>query len=690
MSKGDLSMGRHDRSFALAVTCAASCLLATAGCRSASEISGPAPRPALISDAPVNLGSGSTRDDSRGRIVAAPSRITDFAPTESSITVDAATVNMRRVFEDLGDDATLWYQHVQTLANPFFEGRAPETHGQVLTARYVEFFFELYGLEPAFGSRGYAQPFTYNKRGATRISVTVAEMSVDGDTLTDGEDFVVLGNSGDGELTAPVTFVGYAVEGGPDGYESFSDETDLTGRAALVLRYTPVDDHGEPAWDERATRWHGAIRRKMRELTDRGAAAIILVNPPGAAEAPSGLEKTDGRFGPRLDIPVVQVTPVVADAILIEADPRGRGLAEWQSLADDGRITATELDGGVRVTVHAAVKRTRNRYELSGTNVGGVLPGRGDLSDEWVVIGAHHDHVGFGEHGGIKPANRGRLHPGADDNASGTAGVLVLAKMLTEAYRDAPRRTDLRSVLFVTFDGEEMGLRGSRAFADDPAIDPDRISLMLNMDMIGRLRSHNLSVLGTATGEGLPELLRPHFERSGMTVSVTEGGSGRSDDANFHRLGVPALHFFTGMHPEYTSPADQAYTVNPAGAAEVLDLMFEITYDVASRLEKLEFREPPSSRGQNRGYGRVRLGIRPAMGEDDLRGVLVDAVSEGTSAAAGGMTSGDVIVAWGTSEIDGMQDLYEHLQMHEPGDTVNITVLRDGEEIVLGITLKAN
>ncbi|MCH6552129.1 MAG: hypothetical protein IH804_08975, partial [Planctomycetes bacterium] len=247
-------MARHDRTLALAVTCATAWLIATAGCLSASGTSGPAPQPALISDAPVNPGSGSATGLTSGQVVAGPSRITDFAPVESSIAVDAATVNMRRVFEDLGDDATVWYQHVQTLANPFFEGRAPQTHGQVLTAEYIEFYFEHYGLDPAFGSGGYAQPFTYNRRGAARIIVEVAEMSVDGDELTDGEDFVVLGNSGDGELTAPVTFVGYAIEAGPDGYESFSEDTDLTGRAAMVLRYTPADDLGEPVWDERATR----------------------------------------------------------------------------------------------------------------------------------------------------------------------------------------------------------------------------------------------------------------------------------------------------------------------------------------------------------------------------------------------------------------------------------------------------
>ncbi len=679
-------MARHNRMFALALTCTtATWLIATAGCQTRPATTKGAPVPALISDAPV----GSARE-TRGRVVTAPSRITDFAPAETSITVDAATVNLRHVFEDLGDEAILWYQHVQTLANPFFEGRAPETHGQVLTAEYIEFFFRLYGLDPAFASDSYAQPFSYTRRGTARITVEAAEMSVNGERLTEGDDFVVFGTSGDGEVTAPVTFVGYAIEEGPDGYVSFSEETDLTGRAALLLRYTPLDDQGRSLWDEGETRWQGSIRRKMRSLVRRGAAAIILVNPPGAADAPSGLEKIDGRFGRELDIPVVQVTPRIANAILTEVDPEGRDLKTWQALADSAQVMATDLGNEVQVSFKTDVTRHRTSDELEGTNVGGMLRGRGNLADQWVVIGGHHDHVGVGDHGGIKPANRGRLHPGADDNASGTAGVLVLAKMLTETYELAPRNMPLRSMLFVTFDGEEMGLRGSRAFADDPPIPPERISAMLNMDMIGRLRSHALSVLGTATGEGLPELLQPHFERSGLTVSVNEAGSGRSDDANFHRMEVPAMHFFTGMHPEYTSPTDLAHTVNPAGAMEVLDLLYAIAYDLASRREMLVYHEPPTSPGENRGYGRVRLGIRPGMGDDVETGVLVEAVSAGTSADDGGMRDGDIIVGWADNTIDDLQDLFEHLQMQEPGDTVKITVLRGGERVVLDVTLKGS
>ena len=167
-------MARHHRSLALVITFAtATWLIGTIGCQASLVQGGGAPVPALISDAPVDSGERTPAGETRGRVVAAPSRITDFAPAESSITVDAGTVNLRRVFEDLGDDATLWYQHVQTLANPFFEGRAPETRGQGLTAEYIEFFFRLYDLEPAFSS-SYTQPFSYSRRGSTKVKIQVA------------------------------------------------------------------------------------------------------------------------------------------------------------------------------------------------------------------------------------------------------------------------------------------------------------------------------------------------------------------------------------------------------------------------------------------------------------------------------------------------------------------------------------
>jgi hypothetical protein len=222
---------------------------------------------------------------------------------------------------------------------------------------------------------------------------------------------------------------------------------------------------------------------------------------------------------------------------------------------------------------------------------------------------------------------------------------------------------------------------------------PDSISLMLNMDMIGRMTGGNLSILGAGTGEGLTDLLRPHIEASGLTVALNEGGSGRSDDANFHRIRVPAVHFFTGMRPEYHSPEDLAYTVNPAGATSVLELMHDIVLDGASRPQRLAYRETSrrTAAGDDSGrrYGPVRLGITPSMDESRETGVLVDAVAEGASAEAAGIQAGDVILMWGEDPLDDIRALFENLQEHKPGDVVNLTIERDGKRVVIPVTLKA-
>ena len=659
------------------------------------------------SDAPPVFGpaGGETdaeADEPRGLVVPLTGSITALGPVSDAIAVDAHRVDLRQVFEDLGPDATLWYQHVQTLANPFFEGRRPGTRGADMTADYIEFYFRHYGLEPAFGAEGstqaggaddlpmsYRQPFDFARRGRQRPpTVTESVASIGEAALLEGDEFVVLGNSGSGQASGPVTFVGYGIESGPDGYTSFESDTDLTGRIALLLRYEPLDEDGYSLWAPSRFSGHAAIATKMASVEKRGAAGIILVNPPEAKDGRIGLEplRRSSRFGAALGIPAIQVTPEVADQLLLEGDFEVRDLMTVRRLADEGEVTTVDLDDNLVVSFGSTVARG-DVGRVNAQNVGGILRGRGDLADEWIVISAHHDHVGDGTLGGINRRNRGRMHPGADDNASGTAGVLVMARKVSESYASAAEK-DLRSVLFLTFDAEEMGLVGSRHFANDPSIPPEQITMVFNMDMVGRLRGDNLSVLGTATAEGLQEILRPHFERSDLTVSVTDGGSGRSDDASFHRIGVPALHFFTGMHPEYTTPQDQAYTVNPAGADQLLGLMLEIVEDLAARPEKLVYHDPGAGPGQDRGYAPVRLGIRPAMGEGPDSGVLVDTVSEGTSAADAGMQDGDIIVGWDDVAISDLADLFEHLQQHKPGDKVTITVLRDGARVPLAVTFK--
>ncbi len=482
--------------------------------------------------------AGAAETESTARIVDAPANIRSFAPEESAVTVNAAEVNLRQVFEDLGPDATLWYQHVQTLANSFFEGRAPASRGIELAAEYIEFFFRRYGLEPAFPA----------------------------ETEPPGADI----NAGLTSYRQPFSFT-------------------------------------------------------VRSPRGKGEAAVA--QHPVAGERP-----VDGEDSP--------------------------------------------------------AQRSGTGPTFYADNVGGILPGRGELADEWIVIGAHYDHVGYGSFGTL-PANRGKLHPGADDNASGTAGVLILARQLADAYADEEDDHHLRSILFLAFSAEESGLHGSRYFVNHSTIRPQAITAMVNLDMIGRLRSGRLSVSGIGTAEEFEALLRPHFEQSDLTVATSEGGLGPSDHLNFFEAGIPVLFMFTGIHPEYTSPRDLAYTVNPAGAVKILNLVSSIVLDLAARSERLTFVHNTQGAVGPRMGAKVRLGIMPNYGADVESGVVVDVVFDGTSADEAGILPGDIILHWNGLEVTDGAKLMELFRAHQPGDVVTIILQRGEAQVELQVTLHA-
>lgn len=631
-----------------------------------------------------------------------------FQPENTAVVVDAETVDIPRIFSDLDPVAREWYQHVMTLSNPWFEGRAPGSEGMERAAQYLEFWFEKNGLEPAFpGNDPESEGWTSYRQSLElpggRPRITGAEMSIDGRSLAPGKDFSVLGNSGNGRIQAPLAFAGYGIEEGPDGYSSFdgaTKDTAFEGRFVLVFRYEPLDGYGRSRFTTHRYSSHASIPEKMRAVADRGAAGIVLVNPPGALFAEDGLQDgPDGRFGETLDIPVIQVTPEIAERMLVSAGAAaGEDLKAWRLKADEGGHGAiavggdeavfsisTEIDGGAKVT----------------SNIGGVLRGRGSLSDEWVIVGGHYDHVGFGDFGAM-PTNRGRLHPGADDDASGTAAVIMISKSMAERYADADDDAELRSILFLAFTAEESGLIGSRYYVEHPTLPAGSINAMINLDMVGRLRDDTLAVGGVESAVGMLDRIRPDLEASGLNIVADPDGRGPSDHASFYGAGIPVLFFFTGTHDVYHRPGDFGWTVNPRGAAKVIDLADAITTRFATDPERLNFgdgrgaglAEKPAREARpdpnDRGYASVRLGIRPGMGGADTFGVRVDGVSPGTSAEDGGILKGDVIVAWGGEDLADVMDMVTRLREHKPGDVVPMVVLRDGVEIELNVKMKAS
>ena len=633
-----------------------------------------------------------------GRVVPASDDITSFRPEESSVTVEeAAKLNMRDVFEQLGAEAAAWYQHVLALSDPFMEGRGPGTKGIEVAAQYIEWNMEQIGLKPAFHNTSvestdaawntYRQPFTFTFMGQP-VNVKQAQVEVNGVALEDGQDFVVLGNSGSDDVTGTVSFVGYAIEEGPNSYSSFGANDDLTGRIALLLRYEPIGANGKSRWDDARFSEHAALRAKLLACTERGAKGIIVVNPPGAVDAAEGLEtlEASSRFRPRMQVPVFQMSLDAANRLVKLGDAEGRNLTTLRELADEGRITVTHFEDDIKVRLATDVEQGR----IATENVAGVLEGKGDLADRWVVIGGHYDHLGYGYTGVRKREQIGLVHPGADDNASGTAAILLLAQRLSNYYEKAPEDASLRSVLFITFSAEEAGLHGSRYFVDHPPMTMETVDIMFNFDMVGRLRNDELSISGTGTAEEFDEILTPHFEASGLTIKASPGGRGPSDHSEFFRKGVPVLFPFTGLHEEYHTADDKGFTVNPAGAMKVVNLVEAIALDMVSRPGTLTFvRDTTPEGGPPRGGNRVRLGIMPAYGAEIDTGVMIEEVSSGTAAEKAGIKPGDVLLAWNDDVLADGQTLMQKLSAANPGDVVKIKLQRGSEVLVLEVTLLA-
>jgi hypothetical protein len=412
---------------------------------------------------------------------------------------------------------------------------------------------------------------------------------------------------------------------------------------------------------------------------------VIFVNPPDADDPRAERMMTAGRsgFNLELDGPAIMMSTEAVDTLVRAGDPEGRSLLGLRQLADSGAIKALELDA----TLSAAVDLEQE--EIVTHNVAGVLPGKGNLAGEYVVIGAHYDHLGYGKYGSRDSDPLGKIHPGADDNASGTSGVLIAAQRLSKQYAALPEDANARSVLFLAFSAEEMGLIGSREFVEAGVISPGEMYCMMNMDMIGRVRDRGLQVGGLGTGEGLEEFVMPYLDGSGFDVTTNQSGWGPTDHTSFNSAGVVVLNFFTGLHREYHTPRDTASTVNRPGGAAVSMLVSDIAYALATREEAMPYinNGPRPSPGRTR--AKVRLGIAPGNYADDDPGVMVGDVFDGTTAAIGGVKKGDRIIRWGGEELSDIMGMMEHLGDLKPGDKVRITVVRDGKEIDLDLVMKA-
>lgn len=365
------------------------------------------------------------------------------------------------------------------------------------------------------------------------------------------------------------------------------------------------------------------------------------------------------------------LTPIVVDSARAAcAPPPGHCAPQWTQPF---------------VARSAALAHTGQPFQLSTQNVVAVIRGSDQqLRNEYVVLGAHYDHLGRSTFGAMDPDAGSAIHNGADDNASGTAAVMELARLFA-------RRPPRRSVVVAHFSGEELGLLGSQYFVEHPPVDLRRVRAMLNFDMVGRLRGDSLLVYGVATATELPAIVDSANRATPLRITARGDGFGSSDHSSFYARNLPVLHFFTNIHDDYHRATDDTEKVNAGGIARVVMLAERIVRDIADRPAPVTFvRAParPSRMGPaSREGARAYLGSVPDMGASGVEGLRISGVQPGSPAETGGLKAGDVVVELGGKPVKDLYQYTDALYAHKPGDTITIVALRDGQRVTLTVTL---
>ncbi len=560
---------------------------------------------------------------------------------------------------------------VFALAADGMEGRGLGTAGLDRAATWIERRLRASGLAPAFG-RSYRQSFEVKTGVALNEGNSIEGLKA--------EEWTPLGFSSSGSFAGELAFVGYGIEAPAVGYREL-EGVDLRGKVALMLRYEPQErDEASPFDGKRPSRW-SSQRYKVLQARERGAVAVIFVTGPLQDEGQDKIPalRNDGPES-AAGIPVVQVKTSVAQRWLSGI---GVDLEQFQKSVDRDLTPRSRAATGIQFRGTVSLHTTN----AQGQNLAALVPGRGALGKEVVVIGAHYDHLGYGGQSSLRPGQRA-VHNGADDNASGTAVALQAAAELRRSLASSRNR---RTVLVVLFSGEEVGLAGSSYFVAHSPIAMKNVVAMINLDMVGRLRDDRLLALGAESAGEWKDLLERAARGAAVQVTARGDGYGPSDQTSFYAAGVPVVHFFTGTHDAYHTPDDKPATINLEGAARITRLVATLSSELATREAQLVYARAssaPPMAGDGRGYG-AYLGTVPDFGsmEAPEGGVRLADVRPGSPAERAGIRGGDRLVGLAGTKIANLYDFTYALQDNKPGETVEVVVVRDGATLRLQATL---
>lgn len=562
---------------------------------------------------------------------------------------------------------------VHYLSKPEMKGRMTGSPELEKAATWLAHEYKKAGVPPVAG-KDYLQRYEVTINASLGSKNRLAWTNASGKhALELGKTFQPFNFSATGDFSGPLVFAGYGISAPEYNYDDYAG-LDVKDKIVVVLRHEPQEFDEKSVFAGKVMTRHSQLDNKAVNAKFHGAKAVIFVNDLPNHTDPDDLDKFSSLVGPGYrEIAFVQVKAEVANEWFQAA---GKDIKSWIASVDKD-LKPAGFAFPADLAIEASIDVERESKQVP--NVVAYLPGE---SSEYVIVGAHFDHLGMGTFASMTPDMAGKaIHPGADDNASGASGVIELARY----FGSLPKQK--RGILFLNFSGEEMGLLGSSAYVNHPLLPLDQAVAMINMDMIGRIRDGKVFVGGTATGTTLKALLdevAPKYPS--FKLDLTEqGGYGSSDHQSFTVARVPVLFFFSGLHADYHKPSDTWDKIDADSAAGLLQLVADATRHLVespTRPQYVRVAAPAmvaTASASSSGYGPY-FGSVPDMSEVP-GGFRLSDVRDGGPAFKAGLKAGDVIYDFAGSPIKNLYDFSQALRMHKPGDEVLVKWRRDGKEM---------
>src|SRR2546422_9776428 len=477
-----------------------------------------------------------------------------------------------------------YLEHVRYLASDEMKGRGDGSPELDKAADYIASQFRLWGLRPMGDNNSYFQNFEITT-GA--LAGPKTELQVNRTSLKVNQDFVPLPFSNTAVFDGLLVFAGYGITAPELQYDDYQT-IDATGAIVLVLRHQPQETQDRSPFNSSQ---HNTFINKAINAKQHGARGIIFITDLNHEDEEVG-GATRGADTEDLGIPAVHAKRAPLLKLFVDG---GKDLGMIQKKIDTN-LQPQSFELPVRAHIATHIVRTRKTVKNVVAGITGSDP---TLQNEWVIVGAHYDHLGLGDRNSLAPSQIGQIHHGADDNASGTAGVLELARLAAKN-----KQSWKRSILFMTFAGEELGLLGSSYFANHPTIPLANAAAMINMDMIGRMTNDRLFVGGVGTSPNFKPWLEDFNKTVGLKLDYSDSGFGSSDHTSFNAKKIPVLFIFSGLHTDYHKPSDTYDKINAEGAVRILSLVYLMLDKIASEVSRLEYtevQEPRPTGGGGRG-----------------------------------------------------------------------------------------